>query len=703
MAAGEDKVVIEIVLDDGSIKQGFATIKRQGQDAAKDIQGSFNKSKIVDEDQAKTSFESISSSAKNLLFNPLVVGLATIGVAVKKAFDFSLAGEQLLAFRSTFDFLAQREGIVGENLVRGLEEAARGLIDVDDLLQSASRSIVTLGKSAERLPEILDIANRSASVLGGNAKDRFEQIVQAIETGNQRALKNAGIILDTEAVYRKFAAQLGTTAASLDQNQKQFALLNAVIEQGQKNLSGVGGEIAPLANAFSRFGVALGDAFDKVKIAFNSAFGQTFVEILNAATKALGGTVPDNFSFKIKEAEKNISSLTQTVVELQNELERRKNSSTLSNLFSGFGLTPKVENDLAMTKKLLAEQEAALDSLKSKQDSLNKPSATTGPGQVPGLNAQQIQENIRLRQEAANQIGQIELQASQQLIQNKKNELAAVNTIEDANRIKAEIDFQNFKNLTMQRDLEIAQMKQTLGQNRLITTEQIESAEASIVQKYSNMIASSRMNTEMSFNGISDAAQAMSFGISSALDDLRRNSAANFKAIGASAIQGFGQAVGSAFASFGAALANGEDAVAAFANSLLRSIGGMLVQLGTSFILQGIAHSANPLTPGIGGPMIAAGAALATFGGVLGALGGGSGVPAAGTPGGAPIQTTGPGGIESTIPIEDQLERQAPNTAVNVVIQGDVLDSEDTGMRIVDIINKSFDKQGITIKRGVLA
>jgi len=40
---------------------------------------------------------------------------------------------------------------------------------------------------------------------------------------------------------------------------------------------------------------------------------------------------------------------------------------------------------------------------------------------------------------------------------------------------------------------------------------------------------------------------------------------------------------------------------------------------------------------------------------------------------------------------------------VNVSILGDVLDSEQSGLRIVDLLNSAFDKQGVVIKRGVFA
>lgn len=164
------------------------------------------------------------------------------------------------------------------------------------------------------------------------------------------------------------------------------------------------------------------------------------------------------------------------------------------------------------------------------------------------------------------------------------------------------------------------------------------------------------------------------------------------------AVNTLGRGFGGAFAAMGQALANGENALGAFAKAMIGTLGDIAIQMGTSFILQGIANSANPLTPGAGGPLIAAGAALATFGGVLKAMSGGGG--------GAPA-TSGGGSVPGSVASNEMLapmqtigeEPRRPDTNVQVVINGDVLDSDETGTRIINLINSAFDKQGIIINQ----
>jgi hypothetical protein len=167
------------------------------------------------------------------------------------------------------------------------------------------------------------------------------------------------------------------------------------------------------------------------------------------------------------------------------------------------------------------------------------------------------------------------------------------------------------------------------------------------------------------------------------------NFAAKTKAFGsqirANLQAGIANGAGQAFASFGRALATGENALSAFAKSAISSIGQIAVQQGTAFILQGIGYLFTPQAA-FGPPLIKAGAALATFGGALSAVGGGGSSPSVG--GGTSSISSEPINDPRTGLAAPQ-ERIEPNTAVTVNIQGDVFDSEETGLRISNILKES--------------
>lgn len=160
------------------------------------------------------------------------------------------------------------------------------------------------------------------------------------------------------------------------------------------------------------------------------------------------------------------------------------------------------------------------------------------------------------------------------------------------------------------------------------------------------------------------------------------------------AISGFGRA----FQSIGRAMANGGNAMQAFADSIKATFGELASALGDYYIKHGIAMAANPATSSAGYAMIAGGAGLKVLSGFLGASGGGGG-GASGGGGGGIVSGTGGFQDQTTAQITDvQAERPEADTNLVVNIQGDILDSQESGKRIVDILGESFGKEGLILR-----
>ena len=130
---------------------------------------------------------------------------------------------------------------------------------------------------------------------------------------------------------------------------------------------------------------------------------------------------------------------------------------------------------------------------------------------------------------------------------------------------------------------------------------------------------------------------------------------------------------------------------------LLKTIGGifgdMLITIGETVLLAGIGMEAirNSIVGLTGGPAIFAGIALIAAGALLKALSGGGGQSSVPT-------TSASGGGSTTTPINEPAvvdEKAGQRIVVNV--QGDVLDSRESGLRIVELINDAFDTQGAQV------
>jgi hypothetical protein len=163
------------------------------------------------------------------------------------------------------------------------------------------------------------------------------------------------------------------------------------------------------------------------------------------------------------------------------------------------------------------------------------------------------------------------------------------------------------------------------------------------------------------------------------------------QALFASAVSG----VSNAFSAMGSALANGENAFAAFGKAILSMFGDLAIQLGQFYFTLGLANLF--LNPAAAAAYIAGGAALMVLGGALKAFGGGGGsqpaVAGGALPsGGGAVQSSANGRNALGQPVDVTAAERQPTITVNV--QGDVFDSEETGMRIIEVINKVGDTRG---------
>ena len=128
----------------------------------------------------------------------------------------------------------------------------------------------------------------------------------------------------------------------------------------------------------------------------------------------------------------------------------------------------------------------------------------------------------------------------------------------------------------------------------------------------------------------------------------------------------------------------------------------MAIQLGKTAILTGIAmESLGKLT---GTTAIIAGAGLIALGTILKSYAGGGGGE------GANVGAGGGGGssfdFAGTTPDQTaftQFEQEKEKTAVTVNIQGNVLDSDESGIRIVDLINQASSNSNVTLNKKAFA
>ena len=153
------------------------------------------------------------------------------------------------------------------------------------------------------------------------------------------------------------------------------------------------------------------------------------------------------------------------------------------------------------------------------------------------------------------------------------------------------------------------------------------------------------------------------------------------------------------FATFGAALVEGGSFLDSFLALALNTLGDLAISIGTTVI--GAAISIKALKESIvGSPgvAIAAGAALVVIGGALKAFSSSLGGGGAGSSASTSASTgSSPDSTDDSFSRFEQEERAEAETRVSINIQGDVLDSDETGLRIAKILENASLNENVRI------
>lgn len=304
----DQKIELEIVMDDGSIKRAFGTIKKEADETGSIFANAFKIGSVTD-----------LASAINLANGALNTFKKTADALVNEV----ISGERIDAITKRFELLAQSSGMSAEALSAGIEKAVAGTIDMEDALQSTSSSLINLQTGLSQIPALFEIARKSALLFGGDALSNFERLQQAILSGNTRSLRELGLFINSTATIDNYEKALGAASGGLTEAGRQQALLNEILKVGNERFQNVNASITPVDESIKKLGVSYKEVGDTIAIATNNAFGSLFNQILTNAARNL-----DVLNIKLGEfllgktptAAENVKLLNDQLLELEKTL-----------------------------------------------------------------------------------------------------------------------------------------------------------------------------------------------------------------------------------------------------------------------------------------------------------------------------------------------------------------------------------------------
>lgn len=167
-----------------------------------------------------------------------------------------------------------------QGFIDGLREAGIQADVATNLILEMSRAGLDLSKSVE----LARVAQNAAVVAGRDSSDTLSRLTYGIMTYNTMILRSAGITITGNQAMGEYAKELGKSTQQLTAAEKQQAMFNAVLKEGEKI---IGFYELSMQNANKVLG-SIPRVMNDVLIALGTPFEKAFFNVVNTVYKGLG-------------------------------------------------------------------------------------------------------------------------------------------------------------------------------------------------------------------------------------------------------------------------------------------------------------------------------------------------------------------------------------------------------------------------------
>jgi len=194
-----------------------------------------------------------------------VFALTALFGALRRAADFDV----LTKSAETYAVQTGRS-LIG--LSQSMKDITNNAITMKEALTSASIA-ASAGFDNSTIEQLTQVARNASVALGRDMTDSLDRVFKGAIKAEPELLDELGIILRLDPATRKYAAALGKSVSALTTFEKQQAVVNEVIEQGEEKFS----EFSNVdVNAFTQ----LGSAFTDISVAMLQLISTPLVPVL---------------------------------------------------------------------------------------------------------------------------------------------------------------------------------------------------------------------------------------------------------------------------------------------------------------------------------------------------------------------------------------------------------------------------------------
>lgn len=306
----------------------------------------------------------------------LAAGAVAAGVAIHKAFEFSQEGAQLQRLEDSFKEVADQAGGSSERILYALQKASLGTVSNNDIILSSNRAMMLgLGADADKLAELMQVAAFRGRAMGLSTTQAFNDIVTGVGRASPMILDNLGIVVNAADTNEKYAESIGKTASELTKQEKTQALLNAVLEEGNRQVEAAGGLAVDTAAKYEKLEAQSENLFNLWKKQSGEAL-EPVVEWLGDALEASNnyelaiqrsGLTYEEFTQAAKDAGMSVNAYTEEVLSSSDAAEGSVEAME-AQMQAAEDLTDAYKDQLS----LIGKMQSAEDSFQDNAERINE-------------------------------------------------------------------------------------------------------------------------------------------------------------------------------------------------------------------------------------------------------------------------------------------------------------------------------------------
>ena len=694
-----EKLEIEIVLDDGSIKKGFATIKREAKKTSEESTTEFKKFT-----------DGVGKNIKSLAVKfAAAFGAREVAKSIADSVrEFGNFEQALVSVQKTTDLSNREISLLGNDIQNLSDEIP---IATNELLKLAQQAGQFGVKGRENLLIFTDtVAKLGAAVDGIDPNEAAEGLVRILNIAGESTKE----IKTLASVVVNLGNNLAATEGDIISASLEISRATAGFAISTSEVATLGAAISALGVRAESGGTAIGKTFRAIDKAIleNSANLTKFAEITGDTAddfkknfgKNAAGTFND-FIGGLNKIQKSGGNVSARLVELG--LNNERVLKTLLPLVKGYDqLTNAVSLTADELKNVNALESEALRAFSTfNSETVRLTSAFTRlKTEIGALVSKPLAVFLRLIKESTiattqffrsfrgDAVGELtridqEIASIQERIKNAKDlgggggflgfragdvtNVAALNAqLEELQKQRLAVagqatDILAAENLAAGNQAVVDGLTtQTMGWNTL----------GEAVGGFANLSFNSLSKIGENFNTFFTSTAEESKKLEKALNNV------------------LAKGVSSSIQKMVGAIASGEDAFAALGSSLLNMIGDLAITIGQFTVAAGIAKLAL-FSDFTGAQTIAAGIGLIAIGSVLKAIGG--------TGFGGSVASSGGGGETSIAdPTATSIEQPEPEerkTEVNVTLQGNLVDRQGAALAIAELLTDEGRNIGLQV------